>query len=521
MKHLDYEEHGAEYDMDSSMFFEPDFITELENTPINISDDNNNWDYYGNKFEANKEDDNTKANLESYTNKNCITPKPFLRKGQGKSLVISNTRKKNEKISNNSIAREIKQPELKGSIDEHIVSNTINKSSQLGKNTIGDSKITLDDMIHEKLSVLDKQMERVHQAHQDLINKKKDVEKEQKQLVVLRQNLENKFNKKYEKITKEFEDEKKRMEDEKMKMVREKIKNNELITRLKMEIKRKDIEIQRLLKEIRNKEKSNTINSINQLKKSKLNTTKPIKTSSENNEHSDYLSNQEILGKEGPYSKIDELKVKEKNFQSYENSYTANAYSLQGRDQIIQSILESHDFEKDLDELYGLLSSIFLLDSSNSLNSLPPLPINNDIPWCNIETPYEIDTQNDMQAIIFYYPSGLIEIAYTGDNNPSKCPKNTRRLIWKRLNWCILVYPNGDIKGVKPDKDVIYHYIKKNIVQCTTTIDHSSYEKLILQLNKFYLLKQRQCIDLSTGTMYIQNFDGSTQIIRNYEDLKK
>ncbi|KAF7458370.1 hypothetical protein HWI79_1069 [Cryptosporidium felis] len=505
--------------------------------------------------------------------------KPFLRKGEGKSLVISNSRKiycntsergnsnrteladrdssepilttlsegkfRNKKKPGNitrkvrtggfdladSLFLGIEDPEVTNYVtdedylesprDENIIETSEENVNFSEKKINGrDSKIgkekhsekDYDKLIKQKLDLLDEKMEYINETHEEMIKKKTLLAKEKKLLESYKLTFEKDLKTRFEKDKKEIESDRRRLERENVKLTREKINLNEQVTRLKMTIKAKDAEISRLTKEIAQKEKKEKEQRDNMVKRSIGKRGGLANTAIERSSvHNQVNRDSEVIRFEGA-TNITPLST---NLQTTTSISSNSSGSFIDRDLLIEEYLMRFDFEKELDLLYGILSTCFDYLGEELMN-LPRIPHEINVPWCDIEKPYRIQEDEDLKTTTFSFPSGLVEIVFYNEDERAVCPRNTRKLIWTHLGWCVLVYPNGDIKAIKPDKNMIYHYVEKGIVKCIVAIrDLLSYdgEESKLHLSKFFSLKQLQCVDPETRKTYIIHSDFSKQIV--------
>lgn len=512
------------YGMNSSNFYEEDDdFYKKENWKDLDSETKNDNNFFSDDFDISDDNcysqENKSEGLKTKVD-DIKTPvkRPFLKKGEGKSLVISNSRKENSKNSKNS-----KDLEFINKIDNSIKSSnkklvsTIikdnNEDEFLEKDLIKNNYVNYDEIIQQKLNLLDEKMEYIHQTHQEVIRNKNILNKERKQLESYKNLLEKELKSKYEKSKTEFEIEKKRLERENIKLTKEKMKSNELITHLKMTLKAKDAEIARLIKEISQKEKKekDMENKLNKLKNEKndnlkrKNETRKLERSLKNKSDSMNSLNNNIA----PVTTLLQTTSISSNSSS----------SFIDKDFLIEEFLLNFDFEKELDLLYGILSTSFAFsDDCDDFTTLPKVPNDLNVPWCDIEKPYKTIKDDDLKTITFKFPSGLIEIVFIDESNNSICPINTRKLLWMHLGWCIIVYPNNDIKAIKPNKNIIYHYIEKDIVKCIVNIKDilsCDGEETRIHLSKFFSLNQLQCVDPETKKTYIIHSDKTKQIINN------
>lgn len=511
-----------------------------------------------------------------------VTPKkrPFLKKGEGKSLVISNSRKangeslkRNSQIKSHTAVKSATNPASnrkfmhsnksdtskvgrKGKIDSLLLG--IESSNIAMENNVeefeifesekeftgmewdeeqntenlksnGNEKIKqkvdereqekdYDTLIQQKLDLLDKKMEYIHETHEEMLKKKTLLARERKLLESHKVNFEKELKVKFEKTKQEIESEKRRLERENNKLTKDKIALSDQVTRLKMTIRAKDAEINRLTKEIIQMEKkekereSQQGKTISVKKESSSESvekkrTEKLKTKIQKNDRLE----------ESRFSGTLNITPLTTNLQTTTSISSNSSGSFMDRDLIIEEHLASFDFEKELDLLYGILSTCFeFVGEGEDFTTLPGIPEEVGKPWCDIEKPYKIQRDDDLRTITFKFPSGLVEIVFYDEQENAICPKNTRKLLWTHLGWCILVYPNGDIKAIKPDKNITYHYVEKEIVKCVVSMkDLLNYdgETAKLYLSKFFSLGQLQCVDPETRKTYIIHSDMSKQIL--------
>ncbi|TRY52995.1 Uncharacterized protein CTYZ_00002337 [Cryptosporidium tyzzeri] len=507
--------------------------------------------------------------------------RPFLRKGEGKSLVISNSRKANgesisrrsSQIRSNTAAKivpssapsrrfirsnksvvpeagrnskldslllgiessnlttesgvegfEIFDAEEKFlGIDWSKEQNTVNPKSNRdekikGNITEKDQEKDYDKLIQQKLDLLDEKMEYIHETHEEMLKKKTLLARERKLLESQKVNFEKELRAKFEKSKQEVESEKRRLERENNKLTKDKIALSDQVTRLKMTIKAKDAEINRLTKEItmmekKEKERESMQNRIPIGKKESSSESVEKKRAVNlraNNQKNGEFERARLAGNTG-------ITTLTTNLQTTTSISSNSSGSFIDRDLVIEEQLTAFDFEKELDLLYGILSTCFeFVSEGEDFTTLPGIPEDVGRPWCDIEKPYKVQKDDDLRTITYKFPSGLVEIVFYDEQEDSVCPKNTRKLLWTHLGWCILVYPNGDIKAIKPDKNITYHYVEKDIVKCVvSTVDLLNYdgETTKLHFSKFFSLGQLQCVDPETRKTYIIHSDMSKQIL--------
>ncbi|KAJ1613361.1 hypothetical protein OJ253_225 [Cryptosporidium canis] len=497
--------------------------------------------------------------------------RPFLRKGEGKSLVISNSRKANGesmkrgfqagesnssrpfpsslankrhessnrpkkpdisrrgkldslflgiddpnvKVSNegqsfNHMESEEDFGEMGWEVDRHSEKQTNNEiDRERGKVAGVEQERDYDQLIQQKLDLLDEKMEYIHQTHEEMMRKKTLLAKERKLLESHKVTFEKELRTKFEKSKQEIESEKRRLERENNKLTKDKIALNDQVVRLKMTIKAKDAEINRLTKEIKLMEKKEKERENSRARATSTRKEKQTEKSKPKNQKIGELDSSNFAGN----SSITPLTT---NLQTTTSISSNSSGSFIDRDLLIEEYLASFDFEKELDLLYGILSTCFeYTGEGEDFTTLPGIPNDVGKPWCDIEKPYKIQRDDDMRTITFKFPSGLVEIVFYDEQGDSVCPKNTRKLLWTHLGWCILVYPNGDIKAIKPDRNITYHYVEKDIVKCVVGMnDILNYdgEFTKLHLSKFLSLRQLQCVDPETRKTYIIHSDMSKQI---------
>ncbi|KAH8581915.1 uncharacterized protein ELE39_003718 [Cryptosporidium sp. chipmunk genotype I] len=507
--------------------------------------------------------------------------RPFLRKGEGKSLVISNSRKANgdsttrrssqirqhtaaKTVSNSAPARRFVRsnkpvmPEVgrNGKLDslllgiessnlttesgaerfeifdteeefmgikwdkeQNMDSQKSYRSEKIKGNTAErEQEKDYDKLIQQKLDLLDEKMEYIHETHEEMLKKKTLLDRERKLLESHKVNFEKELRAKFEKSRQEIELEKRRLERENNKLTKDKITLNDQVTRLKMTIKSKDAEINRLTKEItlmerKEKERENMQNRVPLGRKevsSESVEKKRIGKPRSGNQNIGEFERPRLTGS----TSITPLTT---NLQTTTSISSNSSASFIDRDLVIEEQLASFDFEKELDLLYGILSTCFeFVGEEEDFTTLPGIPEEVGRPWCDIEKPYKIQRDDDLRTITFKFPSGLVEIVFCDEQGDAVCPRNTRKLLWTHLGWCILVYPNRDIKAIKPDKNITYHYVEKDIVKCVVgTSDLLNYdgETTKLHFSKFFSLGQLQCVDPETRKTYIIHSDMSKQIL--------
>ncbi|OII72480.1 uncharacterized protein cubi_00475 [Cryptosporidium ubiquitum] len=533
------------------------------------------------------ETDGSVTETERTTNENeredhLITPKkrPFLRKGEGKSLVISNSRKANgeslkkssqvksrttvKSVPNSTPARKFRnsnRPDIRkvnknAKFDslllgiqssnmtmeseaegfeifeseeefvgmewdgeqnvENLKSNKNDKNKQ--KTSEKEQERDYENLIQQKLDLLDKKMEYIHETHEEMLKKKTLLARERKLLESYKVNFEKELKLKFEKSKQEIESEKRRLERENNKLTKDKIALSDQVTRLKMTIKAKDAEINRLTKEItqmEKKEKEREAQKSRMVSVKRENSSENVEKKRAEKFKTKIQKNEDLEISRFPgSSSITPLTT---NLQTTTSISSNSSGSFMDRDLIIEEHLVNFDFEKELDLLYGILSTCFeFVGEGEDFTTLPGIPNEIGKPWCDIEKPYKIQKDDDLKTITFKFPSGLVEIVFCDEQENSICPKNTRKLLWTHLGWCILVYPNGDIKAIKPDKNITYHYVEKDIVKCVVGMrDLLNYdgEATKLYLSKFFSLGQLQCVDPETRKTYIIHSDMSKQIL--------
>ena len=440
----------------------------------------------------------------SDSQENARTPikRPYLKKGEGKSLVISNSRKESKKRGEGFVYCK-NEKEMTNARDLS-VSNFEHTFSRLTTEDCN-SEIDYDKIIQKKLDLIDEKIEYIHETQEDIIKKKAVLASERKKLNNYKAVFEKELKIKYEKSLSKFEDEIKKLKFENNKLQSEKANLNDLITRLKITIRDKDYEISRLKKVTSAKEKKgmeNKLDSNKMAKDTNYDDKGKFNGKISNSVVPDLLGNSNV----GPASNVHAVPNR-------------SAFIGADRDLLIEDIILKFDFEKELDSLYGILSTSFNFSIEGvELVSLPKIPEDINKPWCDIENPYKINKDDILKTITFVFPSGLVEIVFFDDSNGSICPVNTRKLLWTHLGWCILVYPNNDIKAIKPNRDIIYHYVNRDIVKCVINSENISdceLECSKLYISKFFSLKQLQCFDPDTKKTYIIHSDKTRQIINN------
>ncbi|KAH8740198.1 hypothetical protein FG386_001859 [Cryptosporidium ryanae] len=420
--------------------------------------------------------------------------RPYLKKGEGKSLVISNSRKSLKKTEeNNSIL--FKGEKKVQKVPNYSLSSFESTGSMLTTENNG-LETNYDELIQKKLDLIDEKIEYIHETQEDIIKKKAIIFNEKKRLENFKIAFEKELKAKYEKRFFKLEEEVKKLRQENNKLEKEKVNSNDLITRLKMAIKNKDAEISRL-KDINREKKENE-------RKVDKNKIRGAYNESKGNSESEF----NFFVSSSTYSK-----------PTSNRSMVSNEIASANKDIIIEEFISKFNFEKELDSLYGILSTSFsLLTESFEFTSLPKIPSDLNKPWCDIEKPYRINKDDISKTITFKFPSGLVEVVFFDDSDNSICPVNTRKLLWTHLGWCILVYPNNDIKAIKPDKDIIYHYVNKGIVRCVVNINsflNNDFESSKLHISKFFSIGQLQCFDPDTKKTYIVHSDNTLQILNN------
>lgn len=507
------------------------------------------------------------------------TPKkrPFLRKGEGKSLVISNSRKANagggESLRRSSqrrtgemhasvgrspssapsrqrrsgVDRSVKTVDSlflgtvrsSESMNDGVKRFEIFESEQeggdggcgeglenLGCNQ-GDASVgrgvaaeeqkerDYDRLIQQKLDLLDEKMEYIHETHEDMMRKKTLLARERKLLESHKVTFEKELRAKFEKSKQEIESEKCRLERENNKLAKDKMALSDQVTRLKIAIKAKDAEISRLTREIsqmeKEKERGGRQGRVLTGKREGL-----PKSGERLTERSRSKTRKGVELEDSGLAGGSSVTPLTANLQTTTSLSSGSSGSFVDRDTLVEEYLVRFDFEKELDLLYGILSTCFeYVGEGEDFMTLPGVPKEVGRPWCDIEKPYKVHTDEDLRTITFKFPSGLVEIVFYGEQEDAVCPRNTRKLLWTHLGWCILVYPNGDIKAVKPDKSITYHYVERDIVKCVVGVrDLQNYdgETSKLHLSKFFALGQLQCVDPETGKTYIIHSDMSRQI---------
>ncbi|KAK6588435.1 hypothetical protein RS030_4654 [Cryptosporidium xiaoi] len=436
----------------------------------------------------------------SHPQENIKTPvkRPYLRKGEGKSLVISNSRKGLKKIgeTNSNLSHGEKKAH---SIPNTSISTFESADSRLATEN-SELEINYDKLIQKKLDLIDEKIEYIHETQEDIIKKKTMLANEKKKFENFKITFEKELRMKYEKSLLKLEEEVKRLKKENNKLTKEKVNLNDIITRLKMTIKNKDIEISRLrdVATLGREENESKIND------------KRIKEGIYNDNMLKLNSGEPSYFVSGSSSNSKPISHR---------SMVSNEITFADKDMIIEDFISKFNFEKELDSLYGILSTSFNFSlDSIEFTSLPKIPSDLNKPWCDIEKPYKINKDDISKTMTFKFPSGLVEVVFFDDSNDSICPVNTRKLLWTHLGWCILVYPNNDIKAIKPNKDITYHYVNKDIVRCVVDINNFSnygFECSKLHISKFFSIGQLQCFDPDTKKTYIVHSDNTLQILND------